>query len=123
MSPSIVDPQSITSRITALVIFFLSLIFFIAGLAEYSTNYLSRIHPGDDMGGDGNWAELMLLGFVSTPPPRSSAHKANRQKSSSFPSSRLSSSSPDRQYRPNHCISATTLGSISSSRWLWWQYG
>jgi hypothetical protein len=79
MSPSIVDPQSITSRITALVIFFLSLIFFIAGLAEYSTNHLSRIHPGDDMGGDGNWAELMLLGFVSTSSSRSSAQKANRQ--------------------------------------------
>ncbi len=68
MSPSIIDPQSITSRISSFVIFFLSLIFLVAGLAEYSTHHLSRIVPGDDMGGDGNWAELMLLGFVSTSP-------------------------------------------------------
>lgn len=66
MSSSIIDPQSIVSRITALIILFLSLIFFIAGLAEYNTNHLSRIVPGDDMGGAGNWAELMMLGFVST---------------------------------------------------------
>lgn len=79
MSPSIIDPQSVTSRITALVIFFLSLIFLIAGLAEYSTHRLSRIVPGDDMGGAGNWAELMLLGFVSTSPSRSWAQKANSQ--------------------------------------------
>lgn len=79
MSPSIIDPQSVTSRITALVIFFLSLIFLIAGLAEYSTHHLSRIVPSDDMGGAGNWAELTLLGFVSTYPSRSWAPKANHQ--------------------------------------------
>lgn len=68
LSPSIIDPQSLVSRITALVLFFLSLIFLIAGLGKYNTAHLSRIRPYDDMGGDANWTELMLLGFVSMNP-------------------------------------------------------
>lgn len=69
---SIIDPQSLSSRLTSLIIFFLSLIFLIAGHGVYNSKHLGDISPGDDMGGDGNWVELMLLGFVRSFPSPSS---------------------------------------------------
>lgn len=52
-------------RKASLSIFLLSELFFAIGLIVYASSELHKIEPADDMGGDGNWTELMMLGTVS----------------------------------------------------------
>lgn len=64
--PAIIDPQSNFSRYTSLLIFSLALILLVAGLTFYDADSIHNLRPYDDMVGDADWAELMLLGFVSS---------------------------------------------------------
>lgn len=63
------DPPSLPTRLLSLALFALSLLFFIAGLGVYRNSSLHTGSPNDDMGGDADWAELMMLAFVRPFPP------------------------------------------------------
>ncbi|CAF9930574.1 MAG: hypothetical protein HETSPECPRED_007659 [Heterodermia speciosa] len=64
---SMLDPRSILLRSGSLFVLLLSSIFLIAGISIYSSSGLSRQRPGDDMGGEGDWTEGMMLGFLLLP--------------------------------------------------------
>lgn len=59
------DPRSILLRSASLFVLFLSGLFLVAGLILYATAGIGQNRPYDDMGGDGDWTEFMILGFVS----------------------------------------------------------
>ena len=60
------NPRSIRSRVASIAIFFLSLLLFAAGLGVYNTSSLPNQAPYDDMGGESDWTERMMVGFVSS---------------------------------------------------------
>ena len=72
-----IDPQSVTSRKTIALLFFLGLLSLAIGFAISGGNQLRYVDPDYDYVGTAHWPEQMLLGVVSQPLHESQQYTAN----------------------------------------------